>query len=170
MSTSPSVIRSGRIMRHLLPAGLVVAIAAPGGVVVADPSTPQLSPLHRQREDAQRLTGEQRGLDREHVAEPPSALPEPPTPTSTRPNQVARGAGFVLLGVAGLSAAIPLPLFTLDAGMPGDAGTRSIANGLLITSAIAGTIGVVLLVSNRSVTVAPTVSPRAAGVAIIGRM
>ncbi|HEX7837652.1 MAG TPA: hypothetical protein VF469_09330, partial [Kofleriaceae bacterium] len=57
--------------------GLALLAVAHGGGVHADPGTPQISPVHGQREDAQRLTEQLRGLDR---ASPPEPVPVAPQP------------------------------------------------------------------------------------------
>jgi hypothetical protein len=152
-------------------------------MVSADPTTPQISPLHRQREDAQRLTEEQRGLDRTqpagHLAEgvdkerPPASTPQAAaTPSFTGGGHTTRGAGLALLGVAGLSAVIALPLLALDTPLSGDSQSTydSLAKILLATSAITGITGIVFLAVDRRVQVTPTVSSSAVGIAIMGRM
>src|SRR5688572_29080643 len=99
-------------MTRALRIGLAVALAlaATARASSADPATPQLSPLHRQREDARRLTEQQRRL--EAPAPPPgqpAALTSPmPAQSSTRHS--TRRTGFVLLGIAGVSALVALPL------------------------------------------------------------
>jgi hypothetical protein len=161
-------------MRQLLGVGLAVAVAASGAPVAADPAAPQISPLHRQREDAQRLTEQQRSLERP-LSIDPASTPEPNQPLpvpSGGTRHTTRGAGLVLLGVAGLSALVGLPLRAFDSPVPGESesATASLSDLLLVTSALTATAGVVLLLSDRTVSVAPTVSSSAVGVTIMGRM
>jgi hypothetical protein len=175
-------------MRQLLCAGLAV-LAVFGGSVAADPATPQLSPLHRQREDALRLREQQRDLDRPRPQAPsspssPSPSPSPPSsPSSPSSGPAApvpsggtrhttRNAGLVLLGVAGLSAIVALPLETFNSGSPdgGDSTTGSVSTLLLVTAAITATGGLVLVLSDRVVSVAPTVTARGVGVSLVGRL
>jgi hypothetical protein len=157
-------------MRQHLCAGLA-AVAVSGAPVAADPATPQLSPLHRQREDAQRLRDEQRELDRPQPSAPsaPAKGPAPPAPSGgTR--HTTRNAGLVLLGIAGLSTVVALPLRTFD-GPDDDGGTAtSTSNLLLVTAAITATGGLVLVLSDRSLSVAPAVTARSVGVTLMGRI
>lgn len=80
----------------------------------ADPSAPQVNPIHLQREDAQRVREQQRDLDHElpiPAAAAPAPVPAPQAastvPASGGPNTHA--IGVVLLGVAGASALGALP-------------------------------------------------------------
>jgi hypothetical protein len=145
-------------------------VAVSGAPAAADPATPQLSPLHRQREDAQRLREQQRDLERpqpEAPSRPPTPRAPPAPAGATR--HTTRNAGLVLLGIAGLSTVIALPLRSFDT--PGDDGTAtSTSNLLLVTAAITATGGLVLVLSDRSLSVAPTVTARSVGVALMGRI
>lgn len=163
-------------MRRSLGADLAAAVAIAacgGGTVAADPSVPQLSPLHRQREDAQRLIEQHRGHD-----QPPSSATATGTRTPATPQasggggrHTTRGVGLALLGVAGLSAIIALPLLTVDnPGSDGQSSDDSLGKLLLASGALTGALGLVLVLSDRSVAVTPTVSPGGAGIAITGRM
>jgi hypothetical protein len=121
-------------MRSLVAAGLILLVAAQAGPVRADPGTPQLAPLRREREDAQRLREQLPGLD-EPAAEPavaprlaPDALRDPArdrsASTHDRPQAqrwwlwAALGAVVLTIGVtyeATRSAAPPLAGVTCDA-------------------------------------------------------
>jgi hypothetical protein len=149
-------------MRQLLRVGLAV-VAVSSGPVAADPATPQLSPLHRQREDARRLHDEQRDLEQAQPAvAPPAVNPAPPAPAGDT-RHTTRNAGLVLLGVAGVSAIVALPFRTSAAG-------DSVSDLLLVTAAISATGGIVLVLSDRSLRVAPTVTARSVGVTLMGRI
>jgi hypothetical protein len=154
--------------------GLALALVATGGVSAADPATPQLNPLHRQREDAKRLTEHQRGLETAVRAPAAAALSSPlVTPSSTR--HTTRGTGMVLLGIAGASAIIAVPLLIAgsvqgDSDGSGAQPVDTLSKVFVATSLIAGFGGVLFLATDRTVQVSPTVSPRAVGVAITGRL
>jgi hypothetical protein len=155
---------------------LALALAATGRVSSADPATPQLSPLHRQREDAQRLTEQQRGLEAPAPAAPqPAAALTSPLPTRSAARNTTRGTGFVLLGIAGVSAIVAVPLLVASS-IKTDSEDSSLepidtlSKLLIATSVLAGLAGVVLLASDRKVQVSPAVSPRAVGIAISGRL
>jgi hypothetical protein len=71
---------------------VAVLVVGNGDPVRADPTTPQLGPLHGQREDAQRLWEQLHNLDRQ-------AAPEPLTPPSlqtARQVEPALGQGVVV--------------------------------------------------------------------------
>jgi hypothetical protein len=154
-------------MRQHLCAGLA-AVAASGAPAAADPATPQLSPLHRQREDAQRLHEQQRDLERPQ-AEAPATPRAPPAPAGAT-RHTTRNAGLVLLGIAGVSTVIALPLRTFDGPDDGGGTATSTSNLLLVTAAITATGGLVLVLSDRSLSVAPTVTARSIGVTLMGRI
>lgn len=59
--------------------GLVLLMAARAPAVRADPDAPQISPIRAQREDAQRLSEQLRGLEREPSRPAPPAAPAPAT-------------------------------------------------------------------------------------------
>jgi hypothetical protein len=161
-------------MRQLLRVGLVAAVVAPGAPVAADPATPQISPLHRQREDAQRLTEQQRSLERAQPADAASALManKPPRERSGVTRHTTRGAGLVLLAVGGVSAIVALPLRAFDTPAPrgGQTDSALLSDLLLVTSALTATAGIVLVLSDRTVSVAPALSSSAVGVTVMGRM
>jgi hypothetical protein len=161
-------------MRQLLCVGLAAAAAGSGGRVAADPAAPQISPLHRQREDARRLTEQQRSLERpapREAVSAPAANPAPPVPSGgTR--HTTRNAGLVLLGIAGASAIIALPLRSFSTPNPGEgqSASDSLSDLLLVASAITATGGIVLVLSDRSVAVTPAVTLHAVGVTIMGQL
>src|ERR1043165_5209958 len=103
----------GPLMRQLLRVGLAAA-AVSSAPVAADPATPQLSPLHRQREDAQRLHEQQRDLEQSQPAVPPPAVNRAPAAPAGEVRHTTRNAGLVLLGVAGISGLVALPLSASD--------------------------------------------------------
>jgi len=138
-------------------------LAALPGPVRADPAVPQISPLHGQREDAQRIGEQQRELDGERapaplpipVADARPAVPDPPRGSN---------AGALLIELAGISALVTVPLVAFDS-------SRSDAALVVLgATVVTGAVGVALVLSNRSVQVAPTVTPRAVGLAISGRL
>jgi hypothetical protein len=159
-------------MRQLLCAGLAVAVAGSAGRVAADPAAPQLSPLHRQREDAQRLTEQQRALERPEPREAGSAAQPAPRVPSGGTRHTTRNAGLVLLGIGGVSAIVALPLRSFGTTSPGEeqSASDSLSDLLLVASAITATGGIVLVLSDRSVAVAPAVTLRAVGVTITGQL
>jgi hypothetical protein len=168
-----------RIVRALVAtvAVAVTAMAAHAGAAHADPTTPQLTPLRGQREDAQRLTEQLRALDRE---QPPAPAPPPPPRAPDTPpgmsggprNDVMRGAGVILLSVSALTA---LATLTLYATAPPD---NSLTSGpwdttktlFLTTSVLTGLAGLGLTIASRSVQISPTASPKTVGLAISGRL
>ena len=150
-------------MRQLLRVGLAAA-AVSSGPVAADPATPQLSPLHRQREDAQRLHEQQRDLEQAQPAAAPAAANRAPAAPAGEVRHTTRNAGLVLLGVAGISGLVALPLSASD-GVNGDLSTL-----LLVTAAITATGGIVLVLSDRSLRVAPAVTARSVGITLMGRI
>jgi len=77
-------------MRSLVATGLALLVAAHAGPVRADPGSPQLAPLHRQREDAQRLGEQLRGLDGQAAG--PATAPRL-APGATREPARDRAAG-----------------------------------------------------------------------------
>ncbi len=148
-------------MQRILGVSLAAAIAAHAAAASADPSTPQISPVHRHREDAQRLTEEQRGLGRDRPADStPVRAPPPTSSSSAATGNVMRGFGVAFLGVAGVSALVALSSSNDDT-------ERS---ALVVTSALTGVAGIVLIVSSRSLLVAPTVTSRAVGISLVGRI
>jgi len=160
-----------QLQRCSLALAVALAVAGSAAAAFADPGAPQISPLHRQREDAQRLTEQQRGLESPPPAAQPAAQSAPaPAPTPRR--RSLRGVGFALLGLAGLSAAIGLPLLVADRTLPGQSESMygTATKALLATGLIAGLGGVVLLSIDSSVRVSPVVSSSGAGIAIMGRM
>jgi hypothetical protein len=161
-------------MRRIQGATLALVISA-HSVAVADPNEPQVSPVHLQREDAQRLADQQRGLDHENP--PPGAtgaaarsqqgVPEPSGDSGKRLT------GLVLLGASGVAVLGSLALIaTAPSDTTGSSNSNSALAGLtLVTSLLAGVAGVALVVSSKSsVRIAPTVTSRAAGLSLSGRM
>ena len=116
-------------MRSLVATGLALWIAVPAAPVRADPETPQLAPLRRQREDAQRLAEQLRGLDAPVVEPVAPPRDEPRAPVAERgPHEpslatrwwfwAALGAVAVTVGVtyeATRGSAPPLAGVTCDA-------------------------------------------------------
>jgi hypothetical protein len=152
---------------------LALALAASGRASSADPAPPRLSPLHRQREDAKRLTEQQRALAAPAPQAPPAAVSSDPTNTSTR--HTTRATGVVLLGIAGVSAVVALPLLVAaNVGDAPDDGSFAPVDTLsklfVATSVVAGLGGILFLATDRKVQVSPAVSPRAVGIAITGRL
>jgi hypothetical protein len=117
-------------MRSLVATGLALGLAAQAAPLRADPGTPQLAPLRRQREDAQRLGEQLRGLD-EPAAQPrlaPDPAREPARDRAARAHDpslaerwwfwAALGAVALTIGVtyeATRSSAQPLAGVTCDA-------------------------------------------------------
>jgi hypothetical protein len=165
-------------MTRALQIGLAFAfaLAGSGRASSADPTTPQLSPLHRQREDAKRLTEQQRGVE----ASPPAPAQQAtaltaPMATRSTTRHTTRGTGLVLLGIAGVSAIVALPL--LVAANVGDDPTDgsldpvdTLSKLFVATSVVAGLGGILFLVSDRTIQVSPAVSSRAVGISITGRL
>jgi hypothetical protein len=164
-------------MRRLLATAL--ALGAARGAQ-ADPAAPQISPQPARHEDAQRLREQLRGLDRGTPAPPAVPLlttgsaPTGSPAASTADAPVRPGfriAGIVLLSIAGASAITTVGLFAGTPNDPAEAAsydTPKLAFGL--TTLVAGVAGFVLLGQSRSVQVAPTVTPKAVGLAISGRL
>jgi hypothetical protein len=163
-------------MRRALGLCLALSIATRGDDASADPSAPQLSPVHLQREDAQRLADQQRRLDRDNP--PPATMPGAQTPAAaepaTRTDRSRKIAGGVLLGVAGVSALVSLPLLQLGSSdsISGRSSSASdFAAIALVTAVVSGLTGIVLLSTSKStVQLAPTVTPNGAGVSLFGRL
>jgi hypothetical protein len=186
------VIPSGGRMRRVLVVGVSLAFVAPHRVC-ADPTTPQISPIHLQREDAQRLRDQQRGLDGEPPAAPAPGAPVPgaPAPTAAgaprKPPPVPevhsgrgqRTGGIVLVGIAGVSALISVPLLIAGSGPDdGDPSFKSVHDGwttagevFLVTALVTGVIGISLIATSKSsVQLVPVATPNSAGVAIRARL
>lgn len=138
-------------------------LAAAPGWVRADPTVPQINPLHGEREDAQRIGEQQRGLAGEPMA--PAPAPVEPKPAPAGDGRRAFGPGVLLIELAGVSALVTLPLVVFDSPARSDATLV-----LLGTTVVTGAVGIALVVSNRPVQVAPTVTSRAVGLSISGRM
>ena len=160
-------------MRWLLGTGLAVLIAH--GDVRADPNAPQVTPLPGRREDAQRLREQLRGLERVPV---PAAVTLPSTAAaatvpgaSTEPTPTNKVA-VALLTIAGVSGLSTLGL--VIASSPGSNGSDydTVEAALGVTAAVTGALGLFTLIKsqNQSVQVAPTVTPKAVGLAISGRL
>jgi hypothetical protein len=163
-------------MRAALGLGLTLVLAARAHAVCADPTAPQVSPQHLQREDARVIEDQQRGLDREAPKGAPQATPAPPpalTATTVVTNRAMVATGGALLGVAALSALTALTLLPLDTTVTGDDQGKydTLLKVFAATAAVSGLAGIVFLVSSRStVQVAPAVTPRSVGLAITGRL
>jgi hypothetical protein len=194
-------------MRRVLVVGVSLAfvVSASPHRVCADPTTPQISPIHLQREDAQRLRDQQRGLDGEPPVVTPAprvpgapAAPAPGTPAPVVVDPTAAGAprkpppvpevhsgrgqrtaGIVLVGVAGLSALISVPLLIAGSGPDeGDADIKNLHDGwtttgevFLVTALATGVIGISLIATSKSsVQLVPVATSSSAGVAIRVRM
>jgi hypothetical protein len=185
-------------MRRVLVVGVSLAFVVPASAhrVCADPTTPQISPIHLQREDAQRLRDQQRGLD----GEPPVATPSPGTPAaapvSTGPDPASasrtpppmpevhnrrgrRTGGIVLVGIAGASALIAVPFLVAGSGADdSDPDFKSVHEGwtttgevFLVTALVAGVVGITLIsTSKSSVQLVPVATSNSAGVAIRARL
>src|SRR4051812_2455901 len=139
-------------MRQLLRAGLAV-VTVSSAPVAADPATPQLSPLHRQREDAQRLHDQQRDLEQAQPAVAAPAVVPAPAAAAGETRHTRRSAGLALLGVAAASILIAIPARVSDDGL-----ANNLSDLLLLTAAVSATGGIVLVLSDRSVRLAPAVT------------
>jgi len=182
-------------MRRVLVVGVSLAFVVPAHRVCADPTTPQISPIHLQREDAQRLHDQQRGLDsaapaaavppRTPVAAAAPVDPDPGAPRTPPPvpeyhsGRGQRTAGIVLVGVAGVSALISVPLLIAGAEPDdGDPNFKSVHDGwtttgevFLVTALTAGVIGIALIATSKSsVQLVPTATSSSAGVAVRVRL
>jgi len=179
-------------MRRALAVGLSVAFVAAANPhpVGADPSVPQVNPIHLQREDAQRLRDQQRGLDdAAPVPAPAASAPgasgapvgaarqAPPVP-EVHSGRAQKAVGVVLVGVGALSALISLPLLVASSGTSSDPAIQSVNDSydtagkvFLVTALVAGITGVVLIsTSKASVQLVPVATSSSAGLAIMGRM
>jgi hypothetical protein len=159
-------------MRRALGIGLAFAIAGHPGLVRADPSAPQVSPIHLQREDAQRVREQQRELDDDRPAPAAAPVPLPPISPDLPSGHDTRAAGMVSLGIAGVSALVAVP-FASAAATPSDTqGTYDTAAKILLaTAGVAGIVGVVMILTSRpAVQLAPTATATSVGLAITGRI
>jgi hypothetical protein len=163
-------------MRRALGVGLAFAIIARSHAVCADPGAPQVSRAHFQREDAQLLEDQQRGLGRDNPGPEPAAVaavPQDPASSIVVTDRTKRATGGVLLGVAAVSAAASVTLFALESSQTADnqGSYDTLLKVFLATTATSGVAGLIFLVSSRStVQVAPTATPRSVGLAITGRL
>jgi hypothetical protein len=180
------------MVRRALGFGLALVIAA-HVVVRADPAAPQVAPIHLEREDAQRLREQQRGLDAQSGAVAPGAAPgsavDAPGPLVGRPvpapaaAQVAsvRGehiTGGVLLGISGVSAVVAVGYLTASVTSAGfdsqgqkiDNNDGSIAVGFLVVAVAAGITGVVLVTRRPTVLLTPTATASSVGLSLTGRL
>jgi hypothetical protein len=165
-------------MRWLLGTGLAVLIAH--GDVCADPSAPQVTPAPGRREDAQRLREQLRGLER--VPAPAAvALPSAAAAATTMPgaasaepdpgNGTANKIAWGLLAVAAASGIATLTLIsTTSQDSPNRSSYDSAETALSITAVATGSLGFLILARSASVKVSPTVTPKAVGLAISGRL
>lgn len=161
-------------MRWLLGTGLAVLIAH--GDVRADPSAPQVTPVPARREDAQRLREQLRGLEGVPVpagvtlpSASAAATTVPGASTEPTPTNKVAVALLTIAGVAGVST-----LGLVIAASPGSNGSDydTIEAALGVTAAVSGALGLFTLIKSQgqSVQVAPTVTSRAVGLAISGRL
>src|SRR6185503_8005874 len=96
-----------RSMRRLVGVSVALLLAAHAH---ADPAAPQIGTLHRQREDAERLREQQRGLEQGRPE--PTAAPRPlPKPTDVGDHRGGVMIGVGLLGIAGVSGLVTLTLW-----------------------------------------------------------
>ena len=152
----------------------LAALVLGGGAAIADPAAPQLSPLPGHREDAQRLRDQLRELDREPG--PKAAAVTATAPLPTTPAEPVAGSsgskvgGVVLLSVAAASGIATLGLLASASPGPNGSNYDTAETVLGITAAASATLGVLLLIKSQQVQVAPTVTPRAIGLAISGRL
>lgn len=144
---------------------LIVGHLVAGARAAADPSAPQLNPIHAQREDAQRLAQQHRHLDVPAADQAPQELDirttsfEPP-----RSPHPGRPAGIVLLIVGGIAGVGGLA--TID----GD--DASVPAVLLVTAALSVTAGIALVIqrADTTVSIAPAASDHAIGFAVTARL
>jgi len=156
----------------------------------ADPSAPQVNPIHLQREDAQRLRDQQRALDGDAPAVPAPVAPvapatpvgearKPPPVPEVHDGRTRRATGIVLVGVGALSTLISIPF--LVANSPDDSSDPAIKNlndsydttgkVFLVIGLVAGITGITLIATSKSsVQLVPVATPSSAGLAIMGRM
>jgi hypothetical protein len=170
------MVDSVRTMQRSLAAGLALVIAAHAGGVRADPGAPQVDPIHLQREDAQRVREQQRELDRAPRAATAVPVPRPPIAADPPAHHDMRPVGVVLLGVAGVSA-ITTVSFAFAAAIPGPRqDTYETGEAIfLVTTAVAGLAGIVLIATGRSSSsssfqLGPTATSTSVGLAISGRL
>jgi hypothetical protein len=154
-------------MRHSLTVAVAVTSLAGAPVGRADPSTPQVDAIQLRREDAARVVQQQGALDPEHTAAPGARAAPAPVVEDRRGMQ---GTGVVLLGVAGATGLVALPL--LVTSPPGAEPDRYSDWGkvLLAGSIVAGVVGLSLVVASRSVQIAPTVTASSVGVTLMSRL
>jgi hypothetical protein len=164
-------------MRWLVATGLALLPVA--SAAHAEPSTPQLSPLHHQREDAERLRDQLRGLDHDRppapaVATPPSTPPSPPPGAPPAPHAghpTLRGVGVALVVIAGVSGLTTLTLYATTPSDPTISGSYDSWKALFTaTTVITGVAGFALVIANRTVQVTPAVTPQSVGLAIAGQL
>ncbi|HEX3761490.1 MAG TPA: hypothetical protein VHW23_22490 [Kofleriaceae bacterium] len=151
-------------MRSLVAPCLALMIAAPGALR-ADPVAPQLSPIQGRREDAERLREQLRDVD---PPRPPSVAPVgPPPDVSFDPpsTPASRVVGKGLLWIAAVLAVSGLGLHEADPARFDDAAT-----GLIIAGAVAGGVGLSVMLVGRPARVAPMATARTAGLAISGSL
>ena len=161
--------------------------AANAHAVRADPTAPQVNPIHLQREDAQRLRDQQRVLDGDAPVAPAPIAPSTPVGEARKPpptpevhsGRAQRGTGIVLVGVGALSAVIAVPFLLASSSVPSDDPTiKSLHDSydttgkvFLVTALVAGITGIALIATSKSsVQLVPVATPSSAGLAIMGRM
>lgn len=161
-------------MRRSLGAGLVLALIASSRTGSAEPAPapPGVSPIHLQREDAQRLRELQRTLDREHpaVSEAPASTPLP-EPTGGAP-PVAYG----LLAGAGVGGVVSIALLVSSGPMDSPGTYQAIGGVVLVAAAISAIAGISVLVSGKPSSkharfeLRPALTTESVGFAITGRL
>lgn len=142
-----------------------LAVLAAWHAAHADPAAPPLSPIQGHREDAQRLREQLRALDRER---PPVVVSPAPAGRAAAPSP-SRAVGVILLCIAGASAVTTVALYAAAPDDRDDAFGTAQTIGLT-TTAIAGVVGLSVVLASRPVQVAPSVGPKTAGLAISGRL
>jgi len=104
---------------------------------------------------------------------------KPPPVPEFHSGRGQRTAGIVLVGIAGVSALISLPLLLAGSGPDeGDPGIKNLHDGwtttgevFLVTALASGVIGISLIATSKSsVQLVPVATSNSAGVAIRGRM
>jgi hypothetical protein len=161
-------------MRWLVASGLIVLIAH--GAVRADPSAPQVGPLPGHREDAQRLREQLRGLDGvplPSVSIPPAgaaATTVPGAASPDPPDSSSHKVAVALLTVAGVTGVATLGFVIGGSSGPSSSTYDDVETVLGVTAGVTAALGLFTLVRSQSVQVAPTVTPKAVGLAISGRL
>jgi len=154
-------------------AALCLAVwAAHGGAAQADPAAPQVNPAHDRREDTQRLREQLRSLERAPAADGLTAPAAPPVLVEQPRSRGVTLAAQIMLGAAALTGLGAIALYATAPSDPADdSGVLEVARPVLAaTTVLVGIGGIAVLVAGRPVQIAPTVTPRAVGLAITGRL